>query len=141
MLDDSVATTEETSEPQAPRLTRSSTDKVVAGVCGGLGRYFSIDPIVFRITFVVLALAGWGGGVVLYLVGWLVMPEDDGSQPAYQTRPGAGARIVGGALIAVGAVALLDRFVPWLDKLILPLAVIAAGALIIWGGVRRDSPS
>src|SRR6059058_6158300 len=60
-----------------PRLTRSSDDKVLTGLCGGLGRHFGIDPIVFRIAFVVLALAG-GTGIVLYVAGWLLIPDDSG---------------------------------------------------------------
>ena len=59
------------------RLTRSTDDKVVSGLAGGLGRYFGIDPVVFRIAFVVLTLAG-GSGSLLYLVGWLMIPDDAG---------------------------------------------------------------
>ncbi|MDQ4090998.1 MAG: PspC domain-containing protein, partial [Actinomycetota bacterium] len=62
------------------RLTRSTDDKVVGGLAGGLGRYFGIDPVVFRIAFVVLTLAG-GSGIVLYLVGWLMIPDDAGGNP------------------------------------------------------------
>ncbi len=57
------------------RLTRSTDDQVVAGLSGGLGRYFGIDPVVFRIAFVVLTLAG-GSGILLYLIGWLMIPDD-----------------------------------------------------------------
>ena len=59
--------------PQPRRLTRSSSDKVLGGVAGGLGRYFDIDPIIFRIGFVVLALAG-GAGVLAYIAAWLLRP-------------------------------------------------------------------
>lgn len=55
------------------RLTRSSTDKMIAGVCGGLGEYFDLDATVFRIIFVVLGLLS-GFGVVLYLILILVIP-------------------------------------------------------------------
>src|SRR5215210_9572328 len=57
------------------RLTRSSSDRVLGGVAGGLGRYFDIDPIIFRIGFVVLMLAG-GAGFVGYLAAWLLVPAD-----------------------------------------------------------------
>lgn len=56
------------------KLTRSRTARVIAGVCGGLGEYFNIDPVIFRIAFVVLTLGG-GFGVVLYLIMWVAVPE------------------------------------------------------------------
>ncbi len=65
------------------KLQRSVTDKLVAGVCGGLGKYFEIDPIIVRLVFVLLALAG-GPGVILYIILWVIMPEEGalGEPPA-----------------------------------------------------------
>ena len=57
------------------RLTRSKSDRMVAGVAGGIAQYLSVDPVVVRIIFVALALFG-GGGIILYLVCWLLMPEE-----------------------------------------------------------------
>lgn len=54
-------------------LTRSSTDRVVAGVCGGLGEYFGVNPLVFRLLFVLLALPGGAPGILPYFILWLVM--------------------------------------------------------------------
>lgn len=54
-------------------LTRSSTDRVVAGVCGGLGEYFGVNPLVFRLLFVLLALPGGAPGILPYLILWFVM--------------------------------------------------------------------
>lgn len=56
------------------RLHLSATDRKLAGVCGGLGEFFKIDPMFFRVAFVVLALAG-GAGVLLYVVLWLLVPR------------------------------------------------------------------
>ncbi|HTX87362.1 MAG TPA: PspC domain-containing protein [Bacteroidales bacterium] len=56
------------------RFYRNGTDKVIAGVCTGLGEYFEMDPILVRLIFVVLALVG-GGGVLLYIILWIVTPE------------------------------------------------------------------
>jgi phage shock protein PspC (stress-responsive transcriptional regulator) len=56
------------------RLYRSLTDRKFAGVAGGLAEYFMIDPLLIRLIFVVLTLAG-GGGVLIYLVLWIVTPE------------------------------------------------------------------
>ncbi|GAB4510947.1 MAG: hypothetical protein OHK0046_08380 [Anaerolineae bacterium] len=57
------------------RLTRSTTEKMLGGVCGGLAAYFRIDPTIVRLVFVALALAG-GPGLLLYIVLWLIMPQE-----------------------------------------------------------------
>ncbi len=57
------------------RLRRSSDDKVIAGVCSGLADYFGIDPVIIRLVFLVLFLAGTIG-FWPYLILWLVMPLD-----------------------------------------------------------------
>ena len=58
------------------KLKRSSTDKKLCGVCGGLGEYFSIDPTIVRILFVLLACCGFGSGILAYLAMALVMPTE-----------------------------------------------------------------
>jgi len=57
------------------RLTRSETNRVIAGVCGGLGEYFGINPLLFRIIFVLLSLPGGAPGVLPYIILWIVMPR------------------------------------------------------------------
>jgi len=57
------------------RLYRSTTDKKIAGVCGGLAEYFDIDPTIVRVIAVVLALWG-GGGLVAYGIFWIIVPEN-----------------------------------------------------------------
>ncbi len=59
-----------------PRLTRSSSDKMLAGVCGGLGDYFNVDPVIVRLIFVLVTLTS-GIGLPVYIVLWLVMPKSD----------------------------------------------------------------
>ncbi|HEY1015886.1 MAG TPA: PspC domain-containing protein, partial [Herpetosiphonaceae bacterium] len=61
--------------PLSQRLTRSSTDRRIAGVCGGLGQYFGLDPIIVRFGFLALAFFA-GVGFILYPIMWLVMPRD-----------------------------------------------------------------
>lgn len=56
------------------RLTRSSRDRKLAGVCGGLAEFSGIDATVIRILFVILALAG-GPGLLVYLALWLILPK------------------------------------------------------------------
>jgi phage shock protein PspC (stress-responsive transcriptional regulator) len=57
------------------RLRRTTTDRKVAGVAGGLARHLDVDPIILRVAFVVLAFFG-GAGLILYGAGWLLLPED-----------------------------------------------------------------
>ena len=55
------------------RLYRSNSDRMIAGVCGGLADFFNIDPTVMRIIFVIFLLLG-GNGLLIYLVLWLIVP-------------------------------------------------------------------
>ncbi len=58
------------------RLHRSRKERMIAGVCGGLAEYFHIDPTIVRLIFVLLALAN-GLGVLLYLILWVIMPQEE----------------------------------------------------------------
>jgi len=66
-----------TSAGSAKRLTRSITNRKWAGVCGGLGEYLDVDPTVVRIIWVVLSIVPGSiiGGLIVYLLAWMVMPE------------------------------------------------------------------
>ena len=68
------------------RYFRSKTDRVFAGVCGGLAEYFAIDPLLIRLLFVILALVG-GGGVLIYIILWIVAQEKPGSYHQAQDPP------------------------------------------------------
>ena len=68
-------------------LTRSESDKRIAGVCAGLAHYFGIDPVLVRVAFVVFTLMG-GAGLLLYVVLWIVLPKGDPSGPAPSPRFG-----------------------------------------------------
>lgn len=57
----------------ARRLQRSRTEKMLAGVCGGLGEYFDIDPTIVRVLWVAVTLMG-GAGVIAYLILWVIVP-------------------------------------------------------------------
>ena len=59
-------------------LSRSSSDKFIAGVCGGIARSFGVDAALIRIAFVVLAIFGFSTGVWVYLAAWLLLPIDGG---------------------------------------------------------------
>ena len=62
-----------------PRLVRSRNDRILAGVGGGLARWSGLDVAVVRILFVVLAVLG-GSGLLIYLLGWLLIPEEGADQ-------------------------------------------------------------
>lgn len=56
------------------RLYRSEDDRIIAGICGGLGEYFTIDPVIIRLIWVLTLLIG-GSGIVIYLLAWLLVPR------------------------------------------------------------------
>ena len=58
---------------EVKRLYRSRKDRMLAGICGGIGNYFNTDPTVIRVLFVVAALI-LGGGLLIYLILWLIIP-------------------------------------------------------------------
>src|SRR5204862_6251080 len=65
------------------RLERSRSDRMVAGVAGGLARYFDIHPAVYRVGFVVLTLLG-GAGIIIYIAAALVIPKE-GEEDSFVT--------------------------------------------------------
>lgn len=107
---DSVAMTTQTAQPvpeppTSRRLTRSSSDRVIAGVAGGLGRYAGIDPVVIRVILIVLIFFG-GAGVIGYLAAWVLVPTDNSPHAADGRGVARRAAIVTGvlALTVVAAV-------------------------------------
>ncbi len=59
----------------ARRLYRSRANRVLAGVCGGLGDYMDVDPTVIRLVWVLLTLLSLGFGIIAYLLAWIIIPE------------------------------------------------------------------
>lgn len=57
------------------RLYRSKKDKIIAGVCGGIGNYLGIDPVIVRLVWVLLALCG-GAGILAYILAWIIIPKE-----------------------------------------------------------------
>jgi phage shock protein C len=68
------------------RLTRSASDKKLGGVAGGLGAYFSVDPVLFRIGFAVATLLS-GAGAIAYLALLVFVPTDAGDPAPLDARP------------------------------------------------------
>ena len=70
------------------KLYRSVKQRMIGGVAGGLAEYFDIDAVIIRLVFVIVALAG-GGGLLVYIVLWIVLPENTAQKYNFQqTQPG-----------------------------------------------------
>jgi phage shock protein C len=135
--------------PQQQQLLRRSRDRVIAGVCGGLGRYLGIDPVLVRIAALLLLFAS-GVGILLYIIGWIAIPEEAGeagdagvagAQPVRDVDEGErtrGAVVLGLAFVALGIFFLLDEawpdFLSW--EYVWPVALIAVGLAIVLRGRR-----
>jgi phage shock protein C len=135
------------------KLYRSRSDSMLSGVCGGLAKYVGIDSTLVRLFFVLLALAGVGTGLLIYLALWLVVPlEGQGvAAPLEQTmragadeigRKAAGTGqqsgiVAGGIMLLLGVFFLMQNlwgwWLPWLNfgTLWPLLLVIAGGALLL----------
>jgi phage shock protein C len=68
------------------KLYRSRTERMVAGVCGGLAEYFNVDTTVIRVLFLVLTLFG-GSGLVVYVVMWILVPDASKAPPPTSAPP------------------------------------------------------
>jgi phage shock protein PspC (stress-responsive transcriptional regulator) len=121
-------------------LRRSQSDRYVAGVLGGLAKRLDVDPLILRITTVVLAM--FGIGMLLYALGWLLIPaEDEDASVAEQafgrgsssgSRSGAVLLTIGlGLLVLISAGGILSG---WGEGLILVVLAVVGIALLL----RRD---
>jgi phage shock protein C len=137
------------SSQRTRRIYRSRTDRILGGVAGGMAQYLGVDPVLIRLALVALLFAGIG--FLLYIVAWIIIPEEPlaGEAPAPEARPeGAGragpdgqtARMIaGGLLVAVGALLLLDWAFDALNvgRFIWPVAIIVFGVGLFTYGARK----
>jgi phage shock protein C len=140
-------------------LFRSRTDRVIGGVAGGIARSLNTDPAIIRIVFAILVIFA-GGGLLLYLILWIAIPEepvqyfqdstpsgeakpaDEAGTPeatfapeAYAPRRNNGALIGGLILISVGALFLIDRLLPNIHIRFhdfWPVIIVIAGIVLIF---------
>jgi len=115
------------------RLTKSSTNRVFDGVCGGIGEYFDIDPVIIRILWVFIALFG-GTGIIAYLVAMVILPREIEKTAAGEgTETCKPMRITnqtwGLVLVVVGGLLLL-RFLDPLWHILLGLIPVLGGILL-----------
>ncbi|MFL5738309.1 MAG: PspC domain-containing protein [Actinomycetota bacterium] len=110
-------------------FARSSRDRVLTGVVGGIGERLGVDPTVVRLCFVALSLAA-GIGVVLYLLAWLASaPASTAAVPARTSARQATA--VG--LVTLGLLVLLRQAGLWIgDRFVWPAVLVAAGSAVMW---------
>lgn len=128
------------------RLYRSTTNRVIAGVCGGLGEYFDIDPVLVRLAWVAAVFLG-GFGLLLYVIWIFVVPlrsaVSAGPTPSSRAFPA----MFGGAMILLGFALLADNL-HWMDldwmwhrswEFIGPAILILVGLYLI--ARRREGPA
>lgn len=142
------------------KLYRSSRQKVVSGVCGGLAEYLDMDVTIIRLLWVIAILIGVTG-LLLYLIAAIIIPKDedydgtvvideDGNQTYVQhdrhtdssTRSNS-LLFLGGLLVILGILVLLDRFIPFrailrsLRGYVWPLLLIVAGLAILLPSLKN----
>src|SRR5579885_2356802 len=121
--------------PHVKRLERSRSDKIIAGVCAGLGRYFDLTPMVFRLGFVVLTILG-GAGILVYIAAVLVIPKEgeDRSIAAdiLANRRDHPVRLIALGLAAVAILSLLARANTWPTAGAAWTLVVVAGIILLW---------
>ena len=132
------------------KLSRSRTNRMICGVCGGLGEYLQIDPVIIRIVFVLMAL-GHGAGVLVYLILCLIVPEAEVTtvgMPASQGVSPAQAKTTAGMLLLIAGIVFLGQnlnilALRWLNGDVLwPMLLIGGGIVLLRRRVRdaRTTP-
>lgn len=133
------------------RLYRSNTDRMVAGVCGGIGEYTGLDPTVVRVAWIVFGLLG-GIGFVAYIAAWVIIPArrhgvdwrvEDRHPDDRPADAGRGTKILGTILVLVGVVLLIREFGGWWFRFgvlsrLWPVLLIAVGAWMVAQAFRGD---
>ena len=142
------------------RLERDLSNKVLGGVCSGLSNYFGVDPIFWRILFIILCFIPAIPGILTYIILWIVMPEskrypsaagpapqnndvnasdqpspaepsDSTDQPVQPTKS-SGSWVAGLILIGIGTIWLLMRYIPQITwQTVWPIALIALGIFFL----------
>lgn len=112
---------------------------MVGGVAGGMAQYMGVDPAWLRIAW--LAVIVLGPGLILYVIAWIAIPEAATGTENVMARPAgdtdAARFIVGGLLVIAGAAMLARQYLPWMQDLILPAALIGIGTGVIVYSVSK----
>jgi signal transduction histidine kinase len=125
-------------------IRRDPERRLIAGVCAGIARYFRIDPLWVRVAFVAASAAG-GFGLAVYLIGWALMPAEQGVEAA--RRPWIGRRGsievgAGAGLLLLSVLLALRATGIWFsDAVVWPLVLVCAGAALLWRQSMSESGS
>jgi phage shock protein PspC (stress-responsive transcriptional regulator) len=139
-----VMSTSETPSASIKELHRSQDDRILAGVAGGLGRYFDLSPTFFRIGFAILTLVG-GAGILLYVAAWLVIPDEGETDSIvsealrrHRDRPWL---LAGVGLVAIALVSLFARADFWPNSGFAWTLLLVGGLAIVLAQRRaNDGP-
>lgn len=130
-------------EYEFKKLQRSRADRVIAGICGGLGEYFTVDPTIIRVLTVVAGVITGGGIVLAYLIGWMFIPEKEGEEKKGTSQGGPILGIICGTILVLWGFGMLFdrmRYSIWVPGWIQPVfswqslfavALVAAGVFLI----------
>jgi signal transduction histidine kinase len=120
---------------QPRTFRRDPRDRVVAGVCSGLGRRLGIDPIILRVCFIAAALSG-GVGFLLYGLAWALIPLEGSSESVadrVRDRRASWETALGAGLLVLSALLLFRALGLWFsDAIVWPVVLATAGAAVIW---------
>ena len=124
------------------RLRRSRTDRILGGVCGGLARATGLDPLVVRVAVVALTVAG-GTGALLYVLAWLMLPEDGSdhslARGAVVDRGTNLGEVLAVGSIVLGVILLVRGTGMWFsDAFVWPLLLAGVGLAVIWRQAGDD---
>jgi phage shock protein C len=143
------------------RLHRSTQNRVISGVCGGIAEYFAIDPAIIRLVWLVLIFAG-GTGILAYILAVFIIPEKPAGYGNFNNTGSSGFSgdpndfsskepeaprfdseksklLIGGGLVLFGIMLAAKQLFHWIDfSFFGPLLLILIGAAIIYKGRGRN---
>jgi signal transduction histidine kinase/phage shock protein PspC (stress-responsive transcriptional regulator) len=118
-----------------PAVRRDPSRRILGGVCAGIGKRLGVDPLLVRVGFIALALAG-GLGVALYALAWMAIPAAEGVPHAARRFPAGRGSIevaLGTALLVLSVLLVFRELGVWFsDAVVWPLVLVAAGAALLW---------
>ena len=125
------------------KIYRSRTNSMIAGICGGLGEYLSVDPTIIRVVAVLLIIPD-GIGLLAYIIGWVIIPRrpEMEAEVVAPERSERSRLLPGLALILIGLVFLLNNLIPWFDiGYLWPLILIVLGVALLLKAHKRGLSS
>jgi phage shock protein C len=133
------------------KLYRSRKHRIIGGVCGGLGEYFGVDPVLIRLAWVLFCFI-WGAGLLFYLIAWIIIPPapdyvdvqsvPTGSPPPATSVTGSSQSAypgiftlllatIGALLVISGISTLFSPFFISFSAYTLPMVLIAVGVILV----------